>query len=79
LILGEQQYFLWDTASQSTKWLLIQKIWGHDPLDPLATPMQWLQITVRHVVSYCVKRSTSESVAVLPQVRKIHYTEVWDC
>jgi len=28
LILGQQQYFLWDAASQSTKWLHIQKIWG---------------------------------------------------
>jgi len=27
LILGKQQYFVWDTASQSTKWLDILKIW----------------------------------------------------
>ena len=31
LILGEQQYFFWDTASQSAKWLLILKIWGASP------------------------------------------------
>ena len=28
LILGEQQYFVWDAASQSTKWLDMLKIWG---------------------------------------------------
>ena len=28
LILGEQQYFVWDTASQSTKWLNTLKIVG---------------------------------------------------
>ena len=28
LILREQQYFVWDTASQSTKWLDMLKIWG---------------------------------------------------
>jgi len=28
LILGEQQYFVWDTAAQSTKFLDILKIWG---------------------------------------------------
>jgi len=53
-MLGEQQHFLRDTASQSAKRLLILKIWGHGLL--------------RYVVSYCVKRSMSESIAVLPQV-----------
>jgi len=27
-ILGEKQHLVWDTASQSTKWLDILKIWG---------------------------------------------------
>ena len=31
LVLGEQQYFLWDTASQSAKWLLVQKFRGAWP------------------------------------------------
>ena len=29
---------------------------------------QWLLIAERHIVLYCVKKSTSESVAILPQV-----------
>ena len=37
LILGEQHYFVWDAASQSTKWLDMAKIGG---AWPLATPMQ---------------------------------------
>jgi len=28
LILGEQQYFPWDTTSQSAKLLLTLKVWG---------------------------------------------------
>jgi len=40
LILGEQQYFIWDTASQSTKLLTILKIGkGMAPWAPLARPM----------------------------------------
>jgi len=40
LILGEQEYFVWDTASLSTKWLDILKIWRvYGPLTSLATPM----------------------------------------
>ena len=31
LTLGEQQYFVWDTASLSTKWRGILKIWGALP------------------------------------------------
>ena len=65
LILGEQQYILGDTASQSKKWLLFLKVWGHGPL--------------RDVVSYCVKRSMSESIAVLPHVWKIHYSVRCEC
>ena len=35
---------------------------------------------LRHVASYCVKRSMNESVAVLPQVWKIHYSvRLWLC
>jgi len=34
LILGEQQYFVWDTASQSTKLLYVLNIWGVWPLGP---------------------------------------------
>jgi len=32
LILGDQQYFVWDTTSQSTKWIDILKIWGYGSL-----------------------------------------------
>ena len=39
-ILSEQHYFVWDTASQSTKWLYMLKILGgHGPLSPLSTPL----------------------------------------
>jgi len=32
LIIGEKHYFVWDTASQSTKWLYVPKSWGgHGP------------------------------------------------
>jgi len=32
LILGEQQYFVWDTTTQSTKWLdILNILWGHCP------------------------------------------------
>jgi len=35
LILREQQHFVWDTTSQSTKWLDVLKILGeHGPLGP---------------------------------------------
>ena len=35
LILGEQQHFVWDTTSYSSKWLDIVKVWGgHGPLVP---------------------------------------------
>ena len=33
---------------------------------------QWLLIVERHAALYCLKKSMSESVAILPQVRKIH-------
>jgi len=40
LILGEQQYFVWDTASQSTKSLHILNFGGSVvPWAPVATPM----------------------------------------
>jgi len=35
LILGEQHYFVWKNASQSTKWLYFLNIWGrHGPFGP---------------------------------------------
>ena len=36
MILGEQHYFVWKNASQSTKWLYFPKIWGD--MAPLAPP-----------------------------------------
>jgi len=40
LILGEQQYFVWDAASQDTKWLAVLNILvEHGLLPPLATPV----------------------------------------
>ena len=33
---------------------------------------QWLMIAVSHIVAYCVKRSMSESLTMLPQVWKMH-------
>jgi len=39
MILGEQHYFVWKNASQSTKWLYFPKTWGAWPLCPTATPM----------------------------------------
>ena len=39
LVLGEQQYFVWDVASQSRKWIDMPKIWkGHGPCPP------WLRL-----------------------------------
>jgi len=40
-ILGEQQYFVWDTASQSTKSLYILKIWEGIPW--LRLCQEWLK------------------------------------
>jgi len=37
---GEQQYSVWEAASQSTKRLDLLKIEGHAPRAPLATSMQ---------------------------------------
>ena len=51
--------FFWNTASQSKKWLFILKVLG-------------VRGPLRDVVSYCVKRSMNESVAVLPYVWNIH-------
>jgi len=42
LILGEQQYFVWDTASQSTKLLYVLNIWG---VWPPRSP--WLRLWTR--------------------------------
>ena len=41
LILGEQQYIIGDTASQSEKWLLFLKIWGAWP------PKEWWSLETR--------------------------------
>jgi len=41
LTLNEQQHFVWDTASQSTKQQDMLEIWGTwPPWAPLATPMK---------------------------------------
>ena len=48
LILGEKRYFVWDTASKSTKWLF----GGHmAPLSPLATPVPtpWLDMKKQRI------------------------------
>jgi len=37
LTLNEQQYFIWDTASQRTKWQGMLQIWA--PLAPMASSM----------------------------------------
>jgi len=40
LISGDQQYFVWDIASQNTELLGMLKIWGAwTPGTPLTTPM----------------------------------------
>jgi len=49
------------------KWVGTDFKWGGRA--PLASPLATaLHGPLRHVVSYCVKRSMIESVAVLPQV-----------
>jgi len=37
LTVGEQQYFVWDTASQSTKLQKMLEIW--EDMAPLVTPV----------------------------------------
>jgi len=44
LILVEQQYFVWDTASQNTKWTDMLKVWGGMP--------PWASIWLR--LCFCV-------------------------
>jgi len=39
LVLGEQEYFVWNATSQSTKWRNIIKIWGECHLGP-----PWLRL-----------------------------------
>jgi len=53
LVLGEQQYFVCDTASQSTKCLDILKILGvQAPWAPLATPMLSTPKTLLRTIFY---------------------------
>jgi len=58
LILGEKHYFLWDTASQSTKWLDILKCLGTWPPAP-----PWLRLCTR--VSYNPHNNVSHLAAGL--------------
>jgi len=44
LILGEEHYFVWKNASQSTKWLYFPKIWGG--AWPLSLP-PWLRLWLK--------------------------------
>jgi len=54
LTLGEQQYFVWDTASQSTKLLDVLKVWGAWPPGlPLATSMTPEKMSLMHQQLAC--------------------------
>jgi len=44
--LGEQQYFVWDTASQSRKWRDTLKIFGG--MATWATPATFLSLGKKH-------------------------------
>ena len=56
---GSRRFVAWDCRTQAS-WQAMQR--DSDML-----------IAVSHVHLYCVKRSISESIAMLPQVWKIHY------
>jgi len=58
LILGKQQYFVWDTASQSTKWRDILKIGG---AWPLATPTASFIGLLPKTISYRAKSLVDQS------------------
>jgi len=59
LYCGSRRFVAWDC-------------WTHTSLQVLQRDSGML-IAVSHVRLYCVKRSTSESIAMLPEVWKIHY------
>jgi len=68
-ILGEQHYFVWDTASQRTKWLCSKNFGGSWPLGP-----PWLRLwaavkVVAFVCRYFSACSASISVNVSSQER----------
>jgi len=64
LYCGSRRFAAWHCWTQ-TSWHVMQ--WDSDTL-----------IAVSHVHLYFVKRSMSESVAMLPYVWKIHYQCEWD-
>jgi len=58
LTLGEQQYFVWDIASQNTELLGMLKIWGAwTPGTPLTTPMDLrIKVPANHRAQQCRDR-----------------------
>jgi len=55
LILGEKHYFVWENASQSTKWLHVLNVWGHGPF---GSPGYAYDIQIPNLISTGVLRAT---------------------